>query len=118
MKTITAEWLETAGACESAVADFRKCFGESCEVSVRNARLWQKKLPNDAPDDFAWLTARLMDSFDHETMEELEQRLAIEPEQGASMMERADDAVHALIHLEDDRMTKAVEEIADRSTAL
>lgn len=119
MKTIKATWLETAGACESSVSDFRRLFGESCELSIRNIQLWIKNLPNDYQDDLRWLAVRLMDSFDHETMEELEDRLVIEREDDYSFQDRVDVASWALIQkLDDDRLTKAIEEIADCSTAL
>jgi hypothetical protein len=125
VKTIKATWLETAGACESSVADFRRLFGEWCDVSVQNARLWIAHFPNDYQDDLKWLAVRLMDSFDHETMEELEDRLVIEREDDYSksspafFQDRVDVASWALIQkLDDDRLTKAIEEIADCSTAL
>jgi hypothetical protein len=119
MRTITAEWLETAGACEGAVADFRRLFGESCEASARSARLWIGNFPNDHQDDLMWLAIRLMDPFDAETMEELEDRLAIEPELDWSFRDRVENAAWVLVQrLDDDRLAKAIGEIADRSTEL
>jgi hypothetical protein len=118
MKIITAKWLESAGACESAVADFRKTFGESCPLDARNAALWIERLPNDASDDFRWLALQLMDSFDIDTLVGLERRLAIEPKACVYLMERINSAVDALLLLEDDQLAKVIEEIADRSTAL
>jgi len=118
MKFITAEWLENVGACKSAVADFRKTFGESCPLDARNAALWIERFPNEHFDDFFWLVPRLMKSFDFETLEELEQRLVIEPEQGADFLERTYNAVETMLLLEDNRIAKAIEEIADHSTSL
>jgi hypothetical protein len=117
VKTIKATWLETAGACEDSIADFRCFFGEWCDISVQNARLWIAHFPLDYQDDLKWLAVRLMDSFDHETMKELENRLVIERED--DFWDCVSIASWALIQkLDDDRLAKAIEEIADRSTVL
>lgn len=115
MKTITAERLEQLRACEGAVADFRKLLGESCEVNERTAAHWLKKFPSIASDDFEWLLEKLLDRKDATTTEtiiELELHLGIEPR--ASFRERIGDIIDELLHMDNNRISKAMAEILGR----
>lgn len=117
MKTITAERLEQLRACEEAVADFRKLLGESCEVDERNVSYWIRKFGplTIAYDDFRWLLEKLLDRKDAvttDTIAELERYLEIEPR--ASFRERIGDIIHELLHMDDERIAKAMVEILGR----
>ena len=118
MKIITAEWLENAGACEGAVDDFRETFGEWCPLDAQNVALWIERFPRDANDDFYWLAFRLMSSFDIRILEELERQLSSKTEADESIIERIGAAADCLTFLEDDKIAKVIEEIADRSAVL
>ncbi len=116
MKTITAARLEQLGACEPAVEDFRRVFGESCEASARNAAIWMENFEDVAQEDFEWLLWRLfgrsgrMSARTIRIARRLEAHLGIE----RGVVLHIGDIIQELLHMDDGRIAKAMEEIIDR----